>query len=123
GRSDLDSRVIPDVDFPYLAANLYDRATGKPAYPSFAVKTVGGVSVGFIGAVTEELAALVNPAGISTLEVKPIAPEVNRVATDLTDGAPGNSEADVLILLVHEGASTNSPSALTDGSTFARLVS
>ncbi len=30
--TDLDDRVEPLVDFPYLAANVYDRATGLPAY-------------------------------------------------------------------------------------------
>ena len=33
--------------------------------------TVGGVKVGFVGAVTEDLPALVSPAGIADLKVQP----------------------------------------------------
>ncbi len=64
------------------------------------------MTVGFIGAVTEDLPTLVSPAGIALSTCKPVVPEVNRVADDLTDGDEANGEADVLVLLVHEGAET-----------------
>lgn len=122
GRVDLDDRVLPASDFPYLGANVYDRATGLPAYDDSFVTEVDGVSVGFIGAVTAELPSLVTPAGIASLEVKPVLPEVNRVAADLTDGDPVNGEADVIVLLLHEGAASADLAASTDGSGFGQLV-
>ena len=122
GRVDLDDRVLPASDFPYLGANVYDRVTGLPAYDDSFVTEVDGVSVGFIGAVTAELPSLVTPAGIASLEVKPVLPEVNRVAADLTDGDAANGEADVIVLLVHEGAATADPATATDGSGFGQIV-
>lgn len=122
GRADVDNRILPHADWPYLAANLYDKSTGKPAYQEYELKQYDGVTVGFIGAVTEDLPTLVSPAGLSTIDVKPVVPEVNRVAEELTDGDASNGEADVLILLVHEGAATTDISSATDDSRFGRIV-
>ncbi|MEP6479878.1 MAG: 5'-nucleotidase C-terminal domain-containing protein, partial [Rhodoglobus sp.] len=122
GRADVDGRVIPHANWDYLAANIYDRATNQPAFDQYFVKDFGGVTVGFVGAVTEELPSLVSPAGIATLEVKPIVPEINRVADQLSDGDPANGEADVVVLLVHEGAATPDIASATDDSPFGRIV-
>jgi len=135
GRADLDNRVIPyserlvnpdtlapENPFDWIAANLYDTATNLPAYQEYTVIEFGAVSVGFIGAVTEDLPSLVSPAGIATLDVRPIVPEVNRVAEDLSDGDPLNGEADVVVLMVHEGAATIALSSSTDNSKFGQIV-
>ncbi|NTW41089.1 MAG: ExeM/NucH family extracellular endonuclease, partial [Cellulomonadaceae bacterium] len=122
GRADLDARVIPQAAFPYLGANVYDRATGEPAYDESYVTDVDGISVGFIGAVTAELPSLVTPAGIASLEVKPVVPEVNRVAAELSDGDPANGEADVIVLLVHEGPATGALADSTNDSVFGQIV-
>jgi 5'-nucleotidase len=123
GRSDVDDRILDAADWPYLAANLYDTTSGAPAFQEYSVVETGGVSIGFVGAVTEELPSLVSPDGIATLDVRPIVPEVNRVAAALSDGDPGNGEADVVILLVHEGAATTSFASATDpASAFGEIV-
>lgn len=122
GREDVDDRILPAADWPYLAANLYDEATGQPAFDQYAVIETGGVSVGFIGAVTDELHSLVSPDGIASLDIRPIVPEVNAVAAALSDGDPANGEADVVILLVHEGAATASIDSVTDDSSFGTIV-
>lgn len=122
GRDDI-ARIEAAADWPYLAANVYDRGTGAPAFDEYSVVETGGVSIGFVGAVTEELPSLVSPDGIATLEVRPIVPEVNRVAAALSDGDPANGEADVVILLVHEGAATTSYASATDpASAFGSIV-
>ncbi|WP_188037512.1 ExeM/NucH family extracellular endonuclease [Actinotalea sp. JY-7885] len=122
GRVDLDDRVIPRADFPYLAANLYDRATGEPAYDESWVTEVDGVRVGFVGAVTEALPSLVRPTGIESLEVRPVVAEVDRVAAALSDGDEANGEADVVVLLVHEGPATGDLADSTDDSVFGQIV-
>lgn len=122
GRADVDNRVLVEADWPYLAANLYDTTTGEPAYPEFELKEYDGVTIGFIGAVTEDLPTLVSPAGITTLDVRPVVSEVNRVAGELTDGDDTNGEADVLILLVHEGAETSDIASATNNSRFGQIV-
>jgi 5'-nucleotidase len=104
GQADVDDRILPAADWPYLGANIYDKATGEPAYDGYSLSTVGGVTVGFIGAVTTEMPSLVSPDGIANLEFGDIPTAVNRVADQLSDGDESNGEADVVVLLVHEGA-------------------
>jgi 5'-nucleotidase len=122
GRADVDDRILEHADWPYLAANLYDKATGEPAYQQYELEEFDGVTIGFIGAVTEDLPTLVSPAGIATLDVKPVVPEVNRVADQLTDGEESNGEADVLVLLVHEGAESPDIEDATNDSRFGTIV-
>lgn len=122
GRDDLDDRVLDLADFPYLAANVYDRDSGEPAFEQSWVTEVDGVDVGFVGAVTEDLPSLVTPAGIASLEVRPVVDEVNRVTAALTDGDEANGEADVVVLLVHEGASGAELEDVTGDDAFGRIV-
>ena len=122
GRADVDDRVLGAVDWPYLAANLYDTTSGEPAYDEYYVETVDGVDVGFIGAITELLPELVSPAGIETLEVRDLVDEVNRVADDLTDGDDANGEADVLVVLLHDGPDTADVAGVTGDGAFAQIV-
>ncbi|PPF76567.1 bifunctional metallophosphatase/5'-nucleotidase [Subtercola sp. Z020] len=123
GRADVDGRVRAAAAFPYLASNLYDSATGRPAYDQYSVSVVDGVRIGFIGAVTETLPSLVAVDALPGLEVRSIVPEVNAVADRLSDGDTTNGEADVIVLLVHEGAATANIASSTDSSTFGRIVS
>lgn len=123
GWADLRDRVQPRANWEYLASNLFDKATGDPILPEYYTETFDGVTVGFVGAVTNELPSLVSPAGIADLTVGDVAENVNRVADDLRDGNPDNGEADVVVLLVHEGAATVSEASATDPSTpFGRIV-
>jgi 5'-nucleotidase len=116
GWADLKGRVQDRANWEYIAANVYEKSTGKPALAESWVKTMGGVRVGFIGAVTEELPSLVNPTGIADLEVRDIVDSVNAVADKMTDGVEtaSNGEADVLVLLVHEGAGDTKIETATD---------
>ncbi len=104
GFADLTDRVTKSAAFPYLGANVYK--DGKPALQEYAVKTIAGVRMGFIGAVTKQTASLVSPGGIQGVDFRDPVVETNRVAAQLTDGNDANGEADVLVLLVHEGADT-----------------
>lgn len=122
GRADVDDRILDAANWPYLAANLYDRDTNAPAYDEYFLQEFDGVTVGFIGAVTEDLNELVSPAGIASLEIRSIVDEVDRVADYLTDGNDTNGEADVLVLLVHEGAATTDIASSTDDSAFGQIV-
>ncbi|MEY2849462.1 MAG: hypothetical protein RI885_2129 [Actinomycetota bacterium] len=122
GADDVDGRVIPNSDFPYLGANIYLKGTQTPAYDEYSIQEVDGVSVGFIGAITEQMPTLVSPDGIAGLDFGPIVPAVNRVATQLSDGSAANGEADVLVLLVHEGAVNGDIATATDASAFGQIV-
>lgn len=127
GFDDLTDRVMPLADWEYLGANVYDRSSGDPALPEYWVEEVGhgskSVSVGFVGAVTDELPTLVSPAGIAGITVGSPVDAANRVADQLSDGNAANGEADIVVLLVHEGAVNTSIESATDETTrFGRIV-
>lgn len=105
GRDDLDDRIIPRADFEYITSNIFEKGTDEHAYAPYDIQDFDGVKIGFIGATTEDLPFLVSPAGIATLDVRSIVDSVNTVAAELTDGDDANGEADVLMLVMHEGAS------------------
>ncbi|WP_402469700.1 5'-nucleotidase C-terminal domain-containing protein [Isoptericola aurantiacus] len=120
GYSDLVDRVMGDYDaednpyggaeWEYVAANLKMRATGDDAVPASYLAEQGGLEIGFVGAVTEDLPFLVSPAGIEDIEVTDIVDSVNAEADALR--AEG---ADMVVLLVHEGATSTDCADITDG--------
>ena len=128
GYDDLAGRVSDAFDAPQLGANVYLAGTETPALPEYSLHEVDGLTVGVIGAVTEETATLVSPAGISELEFGDPVEAVNRVAAELSDGDAANGEADVLVALYHEGAGAGTPDGATleeelaAGGAFAALV-
>lgn len=127
GYADLVNRVMAPYDpvtnpfggaqWQYIGANVKMRVTGDDAVPASWIKEMSGVQVGFVGAVTEELPALVSPAGIAELEVTDIVTSVNEEAGILK--AEG---ADVVVLLVHEGAPSTSCATMDDSGAFADIV-
>lgn len=129
GWDDLAGRVTDASEYPQLGANVYLAGTDTPALPEYALLDAGGLTVGVIGAVTEETPTLVSPAGIEALEFGDPIEAVNRVAAQLSDGDTANGEADVIVALYHEGAGAGTPDGstldeeLAAGGPFAALVS
>jgi len=124
GQSDLTGRIEDRADWKYVSANIVKKGTTEPAFTPFKVVEKGGVKVGFIGATTEDLIpGLVSPGGVEGLAMAPIVSQVNRYATELTDGKPENGEADVLVLLVHEGATTGAIGDATGSGAFGKITS
>lgn len=122
GWEDLRDRVQDRADWEYISSNVFLTETGEPALAPAWVKELDGVRVGFVGAVTEDLDSLVSPEGIADLEVRSIVDSVNAVADDLRDGDESNGEADVVILLVHEGAASVELSSITPESPLGEIV-
>ncbi|QYG95065.1 DUF4214 domain-containing protein [Iamia sp. SCSIO 61187] len=104
GYDDLVDRVDPLADYPYLGANVRFAAGGGRALDAYHVEAVGGVAVGYVGVVTEETPTLVSPDGISQLTFTDPVAEAEAVAADLKDGNDANGEADIVVVLTHEGA-------------------
>ncbi|MCO8275413.1 ExeM/NucH family extracellular endonuclease [Actinoplanes sp. TRM 88003] len=109
GLADLLGRVSDRAEFPFLAANVYK--DGARVLPGYDVQTLGGVKVGYIGVVTEQTGSLVSPDGIAGVEFRDPVAEANTLAGQLSDGNEANGEADVLVLLAHEGAATENISS------------
>ncbi|MCT9820159.1 ExeM/NucH family extracellular endonuclease [Microbacterium sp. W1N] len=128
GFADLAGRVSDASDYPQLGANVYLAGTTTPALDEYTLLEAGGLTVGVIGAVTEETPTLVSPAGITDLDFGDPVEAVNRVAAQLSDGDPANGEADVLVALYHEGAGAGTPDGATldeelaAGGAFAAIV-
>ncbi len=128
GTADLQGRITDEADFPYLAANIYAAGTTTPVFPTYATFVKDGVTVGVIGAITQETSTLVSPSGIDGLTFGDPTDAVNRVADQLTDGDPANGEADVLVASLHEGASEGTPAGATldseiaEGGAFAKIA-
>ncbi|GAA1842901.1 ExeM/NucH family extracellular endonuclease [Asanoa iriomotensis] len=123
GMADLTGRVSDRADFPYLGANVY-RGDAR-ALPAYSVSAIGGVRVGFVGVVTAQTASLVSPDGIAGLSFRDPVAEANLVAGQLKDGNPDNGEADVVVLLAHEGAATEnitSAEALANDPVFGKFT-
>ncbi|WP_157008161.1 5'-nucleotidase C-terminal domain-containing protein [Agromyces laixinhei] len=126
GWADLRDRVQGLADWEYISANVVLEGTDDTALSeSWTTTLPNGVTMGFVGAVTEELPSLVSPAGIAELEVVDIVDSVNAAADRLVDGVstPDNLEADIVVLLVHEGATTTEIESATDpASAFGQIV-
>jgi 5'-nucleotidase len=93
--------------FPFLAANIIDKATGKPvAWPNVKPSTIveaAGIRVGIVGVVTASTPRSSLPANVVGLDFLPLAPTIAREARKLR-----REGAKVVIAVAHEGgACTN----------------
>ncbi len=135
GFDDLVNRVMAPYDatsnpfggatWEYVGANVKMKADGTQAagldpswVQTFNAGSADEVQVGFIGAVTEHLDELVSPDGIADIEAVDIPTAVNAEADALVaDGV------DIVVLLVHEGASSTDIADATDpDSDFGKIV-
>ena len=132
GFTDLRDRVIANktnAKWDYLGANVYQKGTQTPPlseYATYDLTDADGdtVTVGVIGAVTQETPSLVSPGGINTLDFGPAVAAVNRVAAQLSDTNAANGEADVLVASFHAGSNVTSSyaAAFAAGGEFAAMA-
>ncbi len=116
GYDDLVGRVQDRANWEYLAANVDEPGEADELADTW-VKDFGDVEVGFVGAVTEDLPSLVSPDGLAGVTVTDVVAASNAAADELE--AAG---ADVIVLLVHEGASGPDVADVTDDSAFGQIV-
>jgi 5'-nucleotidase len=121
GYADLANRVEPRADFPILGANVEGESPALEEYE--VVPTASGITVGFVGVVTQETGTLVSPAGIPGITFSDPVAAANRVADALSDGNAVNGEADVVVLLAHEGAATAAPAGSTNAASCSTIGS
>ena len=118
GYADLAGRVANLAGFPFLGANVVGEAPELPTRHT--VTLPDGVTIGTIGVTTEQTGTLVSPAGIRGITFADIVASANAVADELTDGNPANGEADVLVLMAHEGPATGATTAAQCQATYDR---
>src|SRR5690606_35777021 len=120
GQEGVNDRVLPPVDRPYLAANIYDE-DGNPGPAQHARGDPGGVARGVSESTTEVRPPPDSPAGLAGPVIGDMTEAVNAVAADLAAGDTANGEADVLVVLVHDGAPSPDLSS-ADGTPYGDLI-
>ena len=69
--------------FEYLAANVFDTATGKTIFPGYAVRTYHGVKVAFIGVTMKETPTMTTASAVAGLRFADEASTINAVVRRL----------------------------------------
>lgn len=119
GIDDLQDRIEGEADWSFLGANV--TVDGEQMQP-YEILDVGDITVGVVGAVTEETGTLVSPSGIEGVEFSDPVDAVNAVADDLRDGDEANGEADVVVASYHEGAPTDESPEAADTGVFSKIA-
>ncbi|MDP9109499.1 MAG: bifunctional metallophosphatase/5'-nucleotidase, partial [Pseudomonadota bacterium] len=84
--------------FQYLAANVIDQQTGATLFPSYAVRTVAGVKIGFIGLTLKDTPTVVTPAGVAGLQFTDEVSTVNKLVPELKA-----QDVSAIVVLIHQG--------------------
>lgn len=94
-----DGSPFPGADFQFLAANVLTAQDPlETLFPSYALHTVDGVQLAFIGLTLEATASIVNPAGIAGLTFVDEVARVNALVPELT-----GMGVEAIVVLIHEG--------------------
>jgi len=93
--------------FQYLAANIVDQTSGQTLFPSYAIRSLGGVRVGFIGLTLKDTPSVVTPAGVAGLKFNDEVETINRLVPVLK--AKGVT---VFVVLMHQGGATKAKTLL-----------
>ncbi|WP_242143665.1 MULTISPECIES: bifunctional UDP-sugar hydrolase/5'-nucleotidase [unclassified Bacillus cereus group] len=88
--------------FPYIAANFYNKSTGRLFLPPFTVKMVQGVPVGFIGVVTTDTPNIVMPTMLENVQITDEVEAVNKATKQLK-----RLGVKSIVVLAHVGGTTN----------------
>jgi 2',3'-cyclic-nucleotide 2'-phosphodiesterase (5'-nucleotidase family) len=78
---------FPGALFPYVSANVIERATNQPLLRPFVVKELHGVKLGVIGAVLKQTPTIVTPSGVAGLTFLDEADAINAQAAALKQTA------------------------------------
>lgn len=104
GAADLADRIVPGIaPAKYVVANVTGDVLKDKVQP-YAIETIGGKKVAFIGGVFGTLEDSVSPAGMKGITVTDPIDAVNKYADELSDGNEQNGEADAVVALVHADA-------------------
>ncbi len=93
--------------FQYLAANVVDQKTGDSLFPAYAIRSLAGVKIGFIGLTLKETPSMVIPAGVAGLRFDDEADTVNRLVPLLKEQG-----VTVIVVLLHQGGETKAKTLL-----------
>jgi 5'-nucleotidase len=93
-----DGDGFAGADFQYLAANVVYKSNGKPIFPAYKIRSLGGAKVGFIGLTLKGTPSIVSANGITTVDFLDEAETINAATAELK--AKG---VHTIVVLLHEG--------------------
>ena len=96
-----DGSPYEGADFPFLAANVTNRKTGRRIFPPIAIRQVGPVKIGFIGMTLEGTPDYISPTFSRRLHFADEAATANRYARVLK-----RRGVRAIVVLLHEGSYT-----------------
>jgi 5'-nucleotidase len=96
-----DGSPYEGADFPFLAANVINRSTGKRIFSPYAIRQVGPVKIGFIGMTLEGTPQYISPTFARRLRFRDEAQTANRYARVLK-----RRGVNAIVVLLHEGGFT-----------------
>jgi 5'-nucleotidase len=99
-----DGSPYEGADFPFLAANVINRSTGRRIFPPIAVRQAGPVKIGFIGMTLEGTPDYISPTFARRLRFLDEAQTANRYARVLK-----RRGVNAIVVLLHEGGFTREP--------------
>lgn len=113
GQETLDARIA-QADFPFLAANIIDDATGETpeGIEPYVIEKLEGVKVGVVGVANPDTKAVTLPAateGLSFLDLAESADAVNAAVEELRA-----QKVETIVVLAHQGLTTETDGALAD---------
>jgi 5'-nucleotidase len=95
-------REYRGAGFRYLAANVIEVATGKPAFPAYEVRMIDGIPVAFIGAVLKGTTTVVPESALVGLRFMDEAEAINALVPELI-----KQGVQTIAVLIHEGGRTS----------------
>jgi 5'-nucleotidase len=97
--------------FKFLAANVFDTATGKTLFVPYGIKSFGNLRVGFIGLTLKDTPSIVTPSGVAGLTFQDEADTVNALIPKLR--ARG---VEAIVVLIHQGGfqASTAPNFIND---------
>lgn len=98
-------RLIRDAGLQFTSANLYWKHNDSFLVSPFVLDTVGGVSVAFIGGMTDELPRVTFPRNIAHIYQTPIVESIRRTVRELRDR---RIDPDLLVAVAHNGLDNDS---------------
>ncbi|MEK7790378.1 MAG: 5'-nucleotidase C-terminal domain-containing protein [Deltaproteobacteria bacterium] len=85
------------AQFPFLAANIYDKKTGQRIFSPYIIKKIGRLRVAIFGLTTEKTPEIVHEKNVWNLEFRNPIDETKKVLSEV------KSQADFIIAVTHLG--------------------
>ncbi|MGC5327446.1 bifunctional 2',3'-cyclic-nucleotide 2'-phosphodiesterase/3'-nucleotidase [Brevibacillus sp. SYSU BS000544] len=105
------------MNFPIVAANAFDTATGELITKPFVVKKIGGKKIGFIGVLTQETPNMIVRKGNETLQVTDEVDAINKYSAELKEQG-----IKAIVVLAHNPTIQTGKADLYDATDIAERV-